>query len=197
MDTPAEAAGLCTLCHGANVDTMDFYTGSSLWRPGMVNGHSNSTLGGTRSNARDIFSGVRPVWDMGNQTNVGGSLPAVGTYYRACVPSGNCCMITNAGWYGGVNPPYIDTCSGFDGDYANWYATGTIGGAKGPGSMAHKFTCSKCHSPHAAGMPALLVHNCVDAVLGNQVGSMNGDAFNCHRKEPTGGSGWHMLAPGQ
>ena len=197
MDTLAETAGLCTLCHGANVDTMDFYTGSTLWRTGMVNGHSNSTLGGTRSNARDIFSGVRPVWDMGNQTSVGSSLPSVGTYYRACVPSGYCCMITNAGWYGGVSPPYIDTCSGFDGDYANWYGTGTIGGAKGPGSMAHKFACSKCHSPHAAGMPALLVHNCVDAVLGNQVGAMNGDAFNCHRKEPTGNSGWHKLAPGQ
>jgi len=106
-------------------------------------------------------------------------------------------MITNAGWYSGVNPPLIDTCSGFDGDYANWYGTGTIGGAKGPGSMAHKFTCVKCHEPPAAGLPALLVHNCVDAVLGNGVGSMNGDAFNCHRKEPTGDTGWHKLAPGQ
>lgn len=202
MNTLSSTAGLCTLCHDTNVDTMDFYPGSTLWRTGMVNGHSNSTLGGTRSNARDIFSGVRrnpdgtPAWDMGNQTHVGTSLYPLGARYRACVPTGYCCQITNAGWYGGVNPPLIDQCAGYDGDYANWYGDMTIGGAKGPGSMAHKFTCSKCHSPHAAGLPALLVHNCVDAVVGNGVGSMNTDAFNCHRKT-SAADGWHKLAPGQ
>jgi hypothetical protein len=196
MDTLVETAGLCTLCHKTDVDTMKFYTGSSMWGAGMVNGHSNSTLGGTRSNARDIFSGVRPTWSMGNQTSVGGNLCLDYPNAYRCSNGCDCCQITNAGWYGGVNPPNLNTCTGYDGDYANWYGTSTIGGAKGPNSMAHKFTCSKCHSPHAAGLPALLTHNCVDAVLGNQVGSMNGDAFNCHRKSSVA-DGWHKLAPGQ
>ncbi|MFA6148376.1 MAG: hypothetical protein WC899_09220, partial [bacterium] len=202
MSTLALTAGLCTLCHGTDVDTMKFYTGSSMWRTGMVNGHSNSTLGGTRNLAiaKDIFSGTRPTWTMGNQPSVGGNLCLEGGSAPGyCRGSGycGCCRITNAGWYGGVNPPYIDTCTGRDGDYTNWYGTGTIGGAKGPDSMAHKFTCSKCHTPHAAGLPALLVHNCVDTVLGNQRGTaLYDDAFNCHRKSTTQ-DGWHKLAPGQ
>ncbi|HWS15001.1 MAG TPA: hypothetical protein VN450_02305 [Candidatus Methylomirabilis sp.] len=202
MDTLAEIAGICTLCHGTTVDTMKFYTGSSLWRAGMVNGHSNSTLGGTRSNARDIFSASRgqvspAVCGMGQQMCAGGE-PCLGNYYRACVPAcGACCTVLNDGWYGGVNPPNLNTCTGFDGDYANWYGTGTIGGAKGAASMAHKFTCSKCHTPHASGLPVLLVHNCVDTVLSNPANNPQDlRAVNCHRKTTTT-DGWHRLAPGQ
>jgi predicted CxxxxCH...CXXCH cytochrome family protein len=203
MNTPALTAGLCTLCHATNVDTMKFYTGSSLWLSGMVNGHSNSTLGGTRnlSIARDLFSGNRGGCGMGNQMCVGGN---VGTpAYEGCwySPTGGCCVIMNDGWYGGVNPPNAGTCTGYDGDYANWYTVpppNGIGGAKGPVSMAHKFTCSKCHSPHAAGLPALLTQNCIDTVLGTPPNSGQQDprAVNCHRKT-SATDGWHKLAPGQ
>ncbi len=203
MNSPASTAGLCTLCHGANVDTMKFYTGSSLWGTGMVNGHSNSTLGGTRSNARDIFSASRgqvspAVLGMGQQMGVGGGA-CLGSNYRACVAAGDvcnaCCVIGNQGWYGGVTP--LTGCAAGGGDYANWYTDGMIGGAQGPGSMAHKFTCSKCHTPHAAGLPALLVHNCIDATLGTPANNPQDlRAVNCHRKT-SAADGWHRLTPGQ
>jgi len=205
MNSLALTAGLCTLCHGTNVDTMDFYAGSTLWRTGMVNGHSNSTLGGTRSNARDLFTGSRYGHGMGMQIGV----PTVPSYSCefGCDPNypqsvymnGNENMqyLRNSGWFGGP----VNTTTQGGGDYANWYGTGAIGAAKPPaGSMAHKFTCSKCHSPHATGMPALLTHNCIDPAQGNFTifgyGGTNLIANNCHRKTNVN-DGWHRLAPGE
>ncbi len=189
MDTLGETAGLCTLCHGTNVDNMDFYTGSTLWRfAPPKNGHSNSALGGTRNAAgiSDLFSAFRggATYTMLMQDSIGcverywscGSRPLCFSYGAPC--------INNAGWYGT--------------DYANWYGTtGQIGGASGAGSMAHKFTCSKCHTPHASGLPALLTHNCVDPAQGGYtaLGYQN-QSGNCHRKTSTS-DGWHKLAPGQ
>ena len=114
-------------------------------------------------------------------------------------------IIVNSGWYGGTPGTYARGAY-----YSSWYPvpdppppSGTIAGAQGPGSMAHKFTCSKCHSPHATGLPALLTHNCVDplpvASGGFQINGYDGKniaANNCHRKTTTT-DGWHKLAPGQ
>jgi predicted CxxxxCH...CXXCH cytochrome family protein len=189
MNTLALTAGLCTLCHGTNVDTMKFYTGSTLWRTDMVNGHSNSTLGGTRSNARDIFDAGRGAGYGMAMQEYAGSSPCIGNSPELCKGNGSSCgacpesIVGNTGWYGS--------------DYANWYTAGMIGGAEGAGSIAHKFTCSKCHSPHAARLPALLTHNCVDTTWGTPYNSTQDDrANNCHRKISTT-DGWHKLAPGQ
>ncbi len=186
MDTLGETAGLCTLCHGTNVDDMDFYTGATLWRSGQTNGHSNSTVGGLRARRVDLFSAFRggATYTMQMQDSTGctterywdNSRPQYFPYSAPC--------INVSGWYGT--------------DYANWYGTtGQIGGASGAGSMAHKFTCSKCHTPHASGLPALLTHNCVDPAQGGftALGYQN-QAGNCHRKTSTS-DGWHKLAPGQ
>ena len=169
----------------------------------MANGHSNSTLGGTRSNARDLFSARRgqvspAVYGMGQQMGVGGYIG--GGYHEGCYvaygPYGApCCQITNNGWYGGVTP--LTGCTAGGGDYAAWYADNAIGGAQGQNTMAHKFTCSKCHSPHAAAWPALMVHNCVDTTWGTPTNNPQDlRAVNCHRKTSTA-DGWHKLAPGQ
>jgi hypothetical protein len=189
MDTLTETAGLCALCHGTNVDAMDYYPGSKLWLPGMTNGHSNSCLGGTRANARDIFTGSRYGCGMGMQVNCAngcgdGNYPfSQSCTSKQCPPSGCGWSISTSGWYGT--------------DYANWYGTGTIGGADGAGTQAHAFTCSKCHSPHAAGLPALLTQSCIDTGLSTWgVGGANVAANNCHRKTSTT-DGWHVLAPGQ
>ena len=50
---------------------MDYYTGSKLWLAGMTNGHSNSTLGGTGANKKDLFTGNRYGCGMGMQLCVG------------------------------------------------------------------------------------------------------------------------------
>jgi len=197
MDTTAETSGLCTLCHGANVDSMDYYTGSKLWLPGMSNGHSNSNLGGTGANKTDLFTGNRYGCGMGMQLCVGGQ---GGCEY----PLNDCGHLGNPGRCGDIDSfgnrgdcAFIGTSGWCGTDCANWYGTGTIGGAEGPGTMAHNFTCSKCHSPHASGLPALMIQNCIDTGLssfgipGNSV-----SANNCHRKTSTT-DGWHIMAPGQ
>jgi hypothetical protein len=168
----------------------------------MVNGHSNSTLGGTRTNAKNVFDASRgrvypAVGGMAQQMYVGSGASISYPAYH-CAPCGGpcCCVITTNGWYGGVTLPVQGLCA-VNGDYAGWYTDNAIGGAQGPGSMAHKFTCSKCHTPHAAGLPALLVHNCVDTGLATPaVGTTDLRAVNCHRKTSTA-DGWHRLAPGQ
>ncbi|MDD5761269.1 MAG: hypothetical protein PHP88_02020, partial [bacterium] len=211
MNTLTATAELCVLCHGSNVDTMKFYTGSTLWRAGMINGHSNSTLGGTRVNRRDLFNATRYGYGMGMQAGVvGGWASVCGFYGGAC--DGNYPqswnfnlyfsssagsgypLIVNSGWYGGP----VGTFTPSGGDYANWYADNVIGGASAAGTMAHKFTCSKCHSPHATGLPALLTHNCIDTGLAEAApfNPANLIANNCHRKTTTT-DGWHKLAPGQ
>ncbi len=183
MNTLAKTAGLCTLCHGGDVDNMKFYPGSKLWLPGMINGHSNSTLGGNRTNRTDIFDAGRGAsYGMGMQ-EYAGSAPCLGSNPYACKPSCPCPIVGNIGWYGT--------------DYYNWYTPDKIGGAQGPDSMAHKFTCSKCHNPHAAGLPALLVQNCIDTGLATPLNTdTDSRAVNCHRKTSTT-DGWHRLAPGQ
>ena len=217
MNTLALTAGICTLCHDTNVDTMKFYTGSTLWRTGMVNGHSNSTLGGTGSNKRDIFSAFRYPGAYYGDKGMAVQASAGGNPYNCDTSNATNCdpgfpqstwtvgtdpgtIIVNSGWYGGS----VGTYTFGGGDYANWYGSGTIGAAKLPaGSMAHKFTCSKCHSPHATGLPALLTHNCIDPIPAASGGfTINGydgtniAANNCHRKTTTT-DGWHKLAPGQ
>jgi hypothetical protein len=208
MDSLQETAELCTLCHGADVDGLKFYTGKTLWRAPMVNGHSNSTIGGTGANKVDLFTGMRYGYGMAMQAAVAGPPYVCGPYGGQCDSTypfswwmNGCCdgspVIYNSGWFGG--PAGTFTQGG--GDYANWYGTGTVGGAQGAGSMAHKFTCSKCHSPHASGLPALLIQNCIDPQLGTwtTVSGYSGAnliANNCHRKT-TAADGWHILAPGQ
>ncbi|MDF1555319.1 MAG: CxxxxCH/CxxCH domain-containing protein, partial [Deferrisomatales bacterium] len=183
MNTKEATAGLCLLCHATNVNTLDFYTGSTLWRAGTVNGHSNSTLGGTRANARNLFSANRGGYYMAIQNAVAfnngacGEFGCSGPYPLSTLIWGATQvgpLMTNTGWYNwnaasiasGTNPyagsMVVSARNNVTptGDYTNWYVTaGAIGGASGPGTMAHEFTCSKCHSPHATGLPALLTQN--------------------------------------
>ncbi len=204
MDTLAETAGLCTLCHGSNVDTMNYY-GSKLWLPGMSNGHANSTQGGSGAGKVNLFTGTRYGYGMAMQASVPGPGYVCGAIGDACdltYPLSNLMagrdvpVIANSGWFGGV----AGSSTQGGGDYVNWYSPTGIGGASGTGTKAHNFTCSKCHSPHATGLPALLIHSCIDPAQGdytiNGRSGVNLIANNCHRKTSTG-DGWHILAPGE
>lgn len=218
-DSLEETAGLCTLCHGSDVNTMDYYTGSTMWRTGMVNGHANSTLGGDgagHSNARNIFdarrgqtskgmahqSGVAQGNEWGKNTLKGGPYESSGMS-KAFDTSNPTLRVT--GWYGGTPG---DDPADKPAEYSIWYnsntnpavATNTAGiGTDGSDSgRAHSFTCSKCHSPHATGLPALLITNCLDVTVSNwSRGSANptiSQANTCHSKTSTT-TGWHKLAP--
>ncbi|WP_459942869.1 hypothetical protein, partial [Deferrisoma palaeochoriense] len=209
-DTLAETAGLCILCHGSDVDNMDYYTGSSLWRFG--NGHSNSTLGGTGANASNLFDARRTtgswlymahqegvnVFEYGNRSSADSSGPFRSSFnnLKPAKRGGQYSPPRNTGWYGGT--PGSTTRGG---QYSTWYSASGIG-TDGVNATAHKFPCSKCHSPHATGLPALLITNCLDKNVSNWTAA-NGratpsvrQANNCHRNEGTT-SGWHRLNVGQ
>jgi len=164
-----------------------------------TNGHSNSSLGGSRTGAVDLFNAHRNTTDpdqlysMGMQYHRNGS-GDIGVCYSGCDP--NVPQSTFRGILRNLSNWFDET------DFSNWYNTtgGTIGGGSGPGTRAHDFTCSKCHTPHASGLPALLIHNCLDQSAADwSNGNLNPLRFqstNCHRKTTTG-DGWHVLAPGQ
>lgn len=221
----SDTAGICVLCHGNDVNTMNYYS-ASMWRSDQVNGHANAVLGGsgaTHANARNIFDGRRGttaatglymagqdginVADWGNNTSLKGSGPYRTTFNEAAKTAANS-PPRNTGWYGGTEG---STTRGAQ--YATWYSGNTTLthaasiGTNGTTARAHDFTCSKCHSPHATGLPALLITNCLDFRVSNWTrtadnsvvkGPTTANAFalrsqnNCHRKEGTG-TGWHRL----
>ena len=84
----------------------------------------------------------------------------------------------------------------------------------------HKFSCSKCHNPHASRLPRLMITNCLDtkhnswqndaaqsvytnataAVNTNKKISMWTSSQNCHRlsattDNATTGKGWNKVTP--
>ena len=243
-----DSAGLCLLCHNRSTDTMDYYTGSSLWN-GAQNGHINSTLGGGgRGNAagnrgNDIFdarlrNGTAPTmtgqagymagqgFDSPNSNEWGKNrwnnyLPwgASTDKYNGAEPDKSNAGIPaqNTGWYNWASAGAQRTTNSANlrgGDFTNWYGTGVIGADGLDNIRAHNFTCSKCHTPHASGLPALLTTNCLDYGISNWAKSANVTLGptntgvsqknlvaqqvmnNCHRKSSTT-TGWHKLAPQQ
>ncbi len=201
--TVAGTAGLCTLCHGTDVDTMDFYPANTLWRSIQTNGHANSTLGGTGSGRVKIFDATRggATYQMAMQNHLGRGQWELGWGFGNLNPKPACgtadiAPIYVTGWYGAGIGDRSGTSS-TDG-WSDWYGASQV--AK---PNYHKFSCSKCHSPHAAGLPALLTTNCLDASLSTWQGTTDGAdpsssaANNCHRNDSADGDGWNRLAPGQ
>lgn len=217
-DTLADTAGICTLCHGTDVDNMDYWTGSKLWRTGQINGHANATIGGTGTlggNAANIFDARRgsgTIVYMSTQDRVGSTsnrwgenqLPDNSGPHRSIFRQGSS-NSWNTGWYGGT-----EGASTRGSQYSTWYSATGIGNDADTrhtdGQRAHNFTCSKCHSPHATGLPALLITNCLDRQAGRWSRSGQGPQStnamvlrtmnNCHRKDNTS-TGWHKLNTAQ
>jgi cytochrome c5 len=219
MNSYALVGGLCQLCHGAAVDTMDYYTGSTMWRNALPkNAHANSAIGGTSAaaNKSDLFDARRGMASnymamQGQQsiTDPAGNDPGNTTSWPWGGPLNRPGAVPNSGWYtpnsAGTTTPKNTT------DYNSWYAAAVIGQWTGnAGNKPHNFACSKCHSPHATGLPALLITNCLDRTLATWTGntgnvgpngtmSQNTTANNCHKKDSgtPGNSGWHRLNAGQ
>jgi hypothetical protein len=216
-DTLAETAGICTSCHGTNVDTMDYYTGTSLWQGtnGVNNGHSNSALGGTSDTGKrnNLFDARRGSNYMAAQRGVNFedygkdySGQPFRSYFSSAEPgksNASNAPPRNTGWYGGTAGSATR-----GGQYGTWYGTG-IGNDGSSGAVrAHSFSCSKCHTPHASHLPALLITNCLDQTLSTWTDSTgtvgvagshaNADDMrnNCHRNEGTT-TGWNNLDVGQ
>ncbi|BCR05573.1 c-type cytochrome [Desulfuromonas versatilis] len=232
--TLPNSAGLCTICHGSSVDSMDYYTGAKLWRPSQVNGHANSTIGGggaSNANARNIFDGRRgattgffmALQDSVNVSQWGKNKGPTGQQVKGTAPFGSTFSYQpadggvppakNTGWYGGT-----EGNSTRGAQYSTWYSGNTTAthtasiGTDGVTTRAHTFTCSKCHSPHAAKLPALLITNCLDQPLGTWTANANSGRGtigpngtstwlpyvknNCHSKTARD-TGWNYLETSQ
>lgn len=162
--TLENSAGLCVLCHSNDVDNMDQTTGESLWMG--TNGHSNSAIGGTFTNAANIFSNKTggltglptavyttskvvgtQVPDMAYQIQVNNPSTTRGYGYRGTTGG------SNAGGYKPVTATLYAMAA---------YDWGATVDADTVDQMFHQFSCSKCHNPHASRLPKLLITNCLD-----------------------------------
>ncbi|MDT8441870.1 MAG: CxxxxCH/CxxCH domain-containing protein [Desulfuromonadales bacterium] len=169
----ATSAGLCTLCHGSDVDNMDKTLGENLWLG--TNGHSNSAIGGTGTFKVNIF-------DTGNGTagsfgpysgRPQGRAPTARSYETAHVP--------DMGYFNAADPRYEG--HGLRGTGGGTTYTASYTPATNPANRAyafddfdwgvsvdatgidtgyHVFSCSKCHNPHASRLPKLMITNCLD-----------------------------------
>jgi hypothetical protein len=169
------SAGLCTLCHGTDVDNMNNPDGANdaddpaLWLG--TNGHSNAALGGTAVNGEDIFNLTTETW--GRHT-LSGTVPPELTsnypdpqnptmgYQSAGIADGTTNRRLDGfrsayNGYGFVVPPDVAA----DNAYTN-YAWGVVQNNGTIQAGFHAFTCSKCHNPHASRLPKLLITNCLD-----------------------------------
>jgi hypothetical protein len=176
------SAGICTLCHGSDVDALDVEPSEGLWLG--TNGHSNSALGGTANTAilANIlnFTNSHATAPAGTGRNIAGGAPAA--YH-------------STDYTGGANPPmgYVNmTDTGLADTYADGFRS--VYNNKGYAQVTemnnliqtttdrayvdfnwgltqddattdkgyHAFTCSKCHNPHASRLPKLMITNCLD-----------------------------------
>ncbi len=153
--TFGDSAGLCILCHTNNVSTMDQTTGEGLWL-GTANGHANAVIDGSGIGGTNIFN------SRGGTTNSSNPLMH---WFGTGRPEDR-----NSGYRNGNESQYNYTPSLNPSNTEN--NEDTTPGTNNWGSLTinnttvnskyHKFSCSKCHNPHASRLPKLMVTNCLD-----------------------------------
>ena len=212
----ATSAGLCTLCHGTTIDSMN-KNADNFWVG--TNGHSNGTLGGTGSAAANIFA-----WNVGGRPTPSNALLSSGTnnnnstelFDMGAQNVNNTGVPSTSRGYGyrgkryGVNIPLNAA------DFA--YVAFDWGVSVNAGTTDvgyHAFTCSKCHNPHASRLPKLMITNCLDTGHNTwQTGQGSVQSFwtsptdngestathataqNCHRFDAADNlGGWNTVTP--
>ncbi|TRO78690.1 CxxxxCH/CxxCH domain c-type cytochrome [Desulfuromonas acetexigens] len=167
--TLESSAGLCTLCHGTNVDEMDQRKPETDLEEGKLwlgtNGHSNAAIGGTFSMAANIFDyshgrpepvnviySGRSISDTLWKTNLVADMAMSSQADESKLAAGY------RGPYTGKYNPLVPTNA-----YSfNAYDWGATVDDVTTDQMYHQFSCSKCHNPHASRLPKLMITNCLD-----------------------------------
>ncbi|MHB1398349.1 MAG: CxxxxCH/CxxCH domain c-type cytochrome [Trichloromonadaceae bacterium] len=168
--TLSSSAGLCTLCHGTNIDTMDHF-GTNDWIG--TNGHSNAAIGGTGVNKADIYKPAdRKEGNVYNKPGMGYAGTQLKTAeemfglrnYQGDTPSASTDNNDFASDTSGVGvAPYIWSTDTSRARYAfGEFAWGLDRTAGAIDHQYHRFSCSKCHNPHASRLPRLMITNCLD-----------------------------------
>jgi predicted CxxxxCH...CXXCH cytochrome family protein len=160
--TQANSWGLCGLCHGTSVGSLDVHTGENAWINSAKNGHVG-VMAATAQNVTNIFD-----YSHGRQTPSPAASWTGSVAYGVIANQGDQAIKAAAaeGYHyrgsDGANSymkplPTINTRYAFN-SY-NWGAS--VNGTT-TNSSYHKFMCSKCHNPHASRLPKLLITNCLD-----------------------------------
>ena len=229
----SNSAGLCALCHGSDVDNMNWFgLATEAWVGVNGNGHSNAAIGGSGGHASDIFSmairnpsGAPLFTGWGSHRGYPRQSYGNAGVFNDDVPSGDNTSGERGYGFRSVNNAGFQllpqTTTGFPYAYEdyNWGASvdNTLD------SRYHKFSCSKCHNPHASRLPRLMITNCLDtkhndwddqasiSTLGSTTDyapenrgvtfAMATSAQNCHRLADKAnfsnatGDGWNLVTP--
>jgi len=169
--TANASAGLCELCHGngdaswsaAEIDNLNHFGRAADDWVG-TNGHSAAALGGSGSLAANIFrTGDRHTTPIISGAAGAGNPTMAYQHVRPTSDRAFGFRNTNRddedGW--NLNPRMADNLierpRGFD--LYNWGATVDNTSTN---LRYHRFSCSKCHNPHASRLPRLMITNCLD-----------------------------------
>ncbi len=151
----ANSAGLCTMCHGIDVNNMNkFGNPADAWVG--TNGHSNAVIGGSSSNKYNVYSP--------SLRGEGTTFQIPGMAYQDTTGGSSTRMygLRNQRNGDGVAPyAWNDDTAKYEYAYEefNW---GLDRDTVAADLAYHRFSCSKCHNPHASRLPKLMITNCLD-----------------------------------
>ncbi|UWZ79927.1 CxxxxCH/CxxCH domain-containing protein [Geoalkalibacter halelectricus] len=173
-----DSAGLCTLCHGTDVNNMNKFDVNADGSPENSwvgdNGHSNAVIGGSGVNRFNVYSpSVRQEGNISRKPGIGyqdtdgmKSGSDIIRFYGLRNNDGSSRFIddnhrTQQGGRGVY--PYAWSTTERENRYAyEEFTWGVSLEAEVAEPMYHRFSCSKCHNPHASRLPRLMVTNCLD-----------------------------------
>ncbi|KIH77879.1 hypothetical protein GFER_04465 [Geoalkalibacter ferrihydriticus DSM 17813] len=178
--TLQDSAGLCTLCHGTDVNNMNKFDVDEQGNPDNawlgVNGHSNAVIGGSGIHRANVYD--PDLRKEGNTFNKPGMGYQDTDGYRSDRPERlwglrnqdeGSTYISDTHRTGTANRygvyPYAWSTTDGRNRYAYEEFSWGVGRETGPGAaepMYHRFSCSKCHNPHASRLPRLMITNCLD-----------------------------------
>jgi len=126
------------------------------------NGHSNSAIGGTGSVASNIFRtslrAPKGVDTLGAKPDMGYRNHGTSVGYGFRGTDGRAFDILNPTMDGQLSS---NPTRPYGGSFYQW---GAFVDDVTTEKKYHQFSCSKCHNPHASGLPRLMITNCLDTV---------------------------------
>jgi hypothetical protein len=140
------------LCHGDG-DTIPAETADRTVIEGLFAGHSNSVAGGSGGGSNIFRNSNR----NGDGTWNGGMWMGAMNSTRRDAGKNYSGSLRNEDYGDGVAPLVANNPRAWQ-----VYAWGVTVDDATTQNQYHKFTCSKCHNPHASRLPKLMITNCLD-----------------------------------
>ena len=198
-DEDIAAAGINQARGGSNKNSSDGVTGGTTLRPiRQLVGSTplykidQNTFSGTTNTSQPNFGSVQtaPSWDYTTATKIGNTESQFAGLCMSCHVKAS--LAPKAGQ--AVAPDAWKSVSRIHGTVKGW-ATTVQASDGNYNNTIHSFTCSKCHTPHNAKLPRLMVTNCLDYNHRGQVAS-GGTVSATAGNSSGGGGGTNITASG-